>query len=40
MYATAHGAVDLALSGHTEEARGLGDPPALVRLPLASLRIS
>ncbi len=40
MYATAHGAVDLALSGHTEEAKGLGDPLALVRLLLASLRTS
>ena len=40
MYATAHGAVDLALSGHSEEAKGLGDPLALVRLLLASLRIS
>ncbi len=40
MYATAHGAVDLALSGHTEEAKGLGDPLALVRLLLASLRAS
>src|SRR5918999_542863 len=32
MYATAHGAVDLALSGHTDEAKGLGDPLSLVRL--------
>jgi AcrR family transcriptional regulator len=40
MYATAHGAVDLALSGHTEEAKGLGDPLALVRLLLDSLRTS
>jgi AcrR family transcriptional regulator len=40
MYATAHGAVDLALSGQTEEAKGLGDPLALVRLLLARLRIS
>lgn len=38
VYATAHGAVDLALSGHTEEAKGLGDPLALVRLLLAHLR--
>ena len=40
MYATAHGAVDLALSGHTEESKGLGDPLALVQLLLARLRIS
>lgn len=38
MYATAHGAVDLALSGHTEEPKGLGDPLALIQLQLASLR--
>ncbi len=40
MYATSHGAVDLALSGHTEESKGLGDPLALVRLLLDSLRTS
>lgn len=40
MYATAHGAVDLTLSGHTEEAKGLGDPLALIRLLLTHLRIS
>ncbi len=40
MYATAHGTVDLALSGHTEESKGLGDPLSLVRLLLANLRIS
>ena len=40
MYATAHGAVGLALSGHTQEAEGLGEPLAPVRLPLAGLRIS
>jgi hypothetical protein len=40
VYATAHGAVDLALSGYTEKAKGLGDPLALVRLLLASLQIS
>ncbi len=39
MYATAHGAVELALSGHTEESKGLGDPLALVQLLLASLRV-
>lgn len=38
MYATAHGAVDLATSGHTEESKGLGDPLALIRLLLANLR--
>lgn len=40
MYAAVHGAVDLALSGHTEESKGLGDPLALVRLLLDSLRTS
>ena len=36
VYATVHGAVDLALAGHAEE-KGLDDPLALVRLLLASL---
>lgn len=40
VYATAHGAVDLALSGHTEEEKRLDDPLALVRLLLARLRVS
>ena len=40
MYATAHGAVDLAISGHAEESKGLGDPLSLVQLLLARLRIS
>jgi hypothetical protein len=40
MYATAHGAVDLALSGHTDESKGLGDPPAPIQLLLARLRVS
>jgi hypothetical protein len=40
MYATAHGAVGPALSGHTQEAEGLGEPLAPARLPLAGLRIS
>jgi len=40
IHATAHGAVDLALSGHTEESEGLGDPPAPIRLLLASLQTS
>lgn len=39
VYATAHGAVDLALSGHAEEAKRLGDPLALVRLLLFHLRV-
>jgi hypothetical protein len=39
MYATAHGAVDLALAGHNQEAKGLGDPLSLVRLLLAHLRV-
>jgi len=39
VYATAHGAVDLALSGHAEEAKRLGDPLALIRLLLAHLRV-
>lgn len=38
VYAAAHGAVDLTLSGHTEEAKGQGDPLALVRRLLAYLR--
>lgn len=38
MYATSHGAVDLALSGHAEEEKGLGDPVGLVRRLLAHLR--
>lgn len=39
VYAAAHGAVDLTLSGHTEEAKGLGDPLVLVRQLLAYLRV-
>ena len=38
IYATSHGAVDLALSGQRDEAKGLGDPMSLLRLLLASLR--
>ncbi len=38
MYATSHGAVDLALAGHAEEEKGLGDPVGLVRTLLAHLR--
>ncbi len=40
MYATAPGAVELALSGHPEESKGLGDPLAPVQLLLARLWIS
>lgn len=39
MYATAHGAVDLVLSGQNEASKGLDDPLALLRLLLAHLRI-
>ena len=39
-YATAHGAIDLALSGQAEEEKELGDPLALVRLLLRHLRTS
>ncbi len=38
LYATGHGAIDLALSGHDEEEKGLGDPMALVRAFLARMR--
>lgn len=37
VYAAAHGAVDLTLSGHTEEAKGLGDPLTLIRRLFAYL---
>ena len=37
LYATVHGAVDLALAGHAEEEKGLGDPLTLVRLLLVRL---
>lgn len=37
MYATVHGAVDLALAGHGEEEKGLEEPTSLVRLLLAHL---
>ena len=40
MYATAPGAVELALSGYLEESKGLGDPLAPVQLLLARLWIS
>ena len=39
VYAAAHGAVDLALSGHNEEEKGLGHPLALVRRLLSHLRL-
>lgn len=38
MYATSHGAVDLALSGHAEKEKGLDDPARIVRSLLARLR--
>lgn len=38
LYATAHGAIDLTLSGHDEQEKGLGDPVKLVRVLLARLR--
>ncbi len=37
LYATSHGAVDLALAGHVKEAGGLGDPERLIRLLLEHL---
>lgn len=39
LYATSHGAVDLALAGQDESSKGLDDPLALLRLLLAHLRI-
>ncbi len=38
MYATSHGAVDLALAGHAEESKGLEDPDSQFRLLLAHLK--
>src|SRR5215213_5382934 len=38
LFATTHGAVELALAGHAEEAKGLGDPAKVVRALLAQLR--
>jgi AcrR family transcriptional regulator len=38
MYATSHGAVDLALAGQAEESKGLEDPMSQLRLLLAYLR--
>ena len=38
LYATGHGAIDLALSGHAEEKKGLGDPVEVVRMLLSRLR--
>ena len=38
LFATTHGAVELTLSGHAEEEKGLGDPAKLVRALLARLR--
>jgi hypothetical protein len=39
LYATSHGAVDLALAGQAEESKGLQEPMAQVRLLLAHLRV-
>ncbi len=39
LYATSHGAVDLALSGQTDESKGLQDPMSQLRLLLAHLRV-
>ena len=39
IYATSHGAVDLALAGQAEESKGLQEPMAQVRLLLAHLRV-
>lgn len=39
LYATSHGAVDLALMGQAEESKGLQDPMAQLRLLLAHLRV-
>ena len=39
LYATSHGAVDLALAGHAEEEKSLDDPIRILRLLLARLRI-
>jgi AcrR family transcriptional regulator len=38
LFATTHGAVELTLSGHAEEEKGLGNPTELVRGLLARLR--
>lgn len=38
LYATSHGAVDLALAGQAERSKGLDDPLALLRLLLVLLR--
>src|SRR5215217_7666400 len=38
LFATTHGAVELALSGHAEEEKGLGDPTKLVGALLTRLR--
>jgi AcrR family transcriptional regulator len=37
LYATAHGGVDLTLTGHVEAAKGLGDPVQLIRMLLTRL---
>ena len=38
LFATTHGAVELTLAGHVEEAKGLGDPAKLVHALLTQLR--
>ena len=38
LYATSHGAIDLALSGQAKREKGLGDPEELVRELLARLQ--
>src|SRR5215210_6409648 len=38
IYATVHGAVDLALAGQAEESKGLGDPLSQLHLLLSYLR--
>ena len=38
LFATTHGAVELTLSGHAKEEKGLGDPTYLVHALLARLR--
>lgn len=40
LYATSHGAVDLTLSGHVEDSKGLGNPAAITRALITRLRIS
>lgn len=39
LYATSHGAADLALMGQADKSKGLQDPMAQLRLLLAHLRV-